>query len=200
MNSLNFILETFNSFHSRLKFTMEISKCDHISFLDVNLIVENRKIIFDLFKKPTNSGRYLNFYSNHSIENKKGVIINLFDRTLLLSHPRFQSKNLTEFINVLANNAYPLNLIFFTINNRIKNLSFTNINERFKEKLDDDGEIKQFFTIPYIKSVSEKSRKMAKKHRLNLTFASYNSLSKYIKTEKDQLDPLFRCSLFRCSL
>jgi len=47
---------------------------------------------------------------------------------------------------------------------KIKLLSFTNINERFKEKLDDgDGEIKQFFTIPYIKGVSEKFRKMAKK-------------------------------------
>jgi len=161
---------------------MEVSRCDHISFLDVYLI-ENRKIIFGLFKKPTNSGRYLNFHSNYPIENKKGVIINLFDRTLFLSHPGFQSKNL--IINVLTNSGYPLNLIFSTINNRIKNLSFTNINERFKEKLNDDGEIKQFFTIPYIKGVSEKFRKMAKKHSLNLAFASYNSLSKYIKTGRD---------------
>jgi len=36
---------------------------------------------------------------------------------------------------------------------------------------------------------------MAKKHNLNLAFASYNSLSKYIKTGKDQLDPLSRCSV-----
>jgi len=97
MNSLNFILKTFNSFHAKLKFIMEISRCDHISSLGINLI-ENRKIIFDLFKKPTNSDRYLNFLSNHPIEHKKRVIIiNLFDRILLLSHPRFQSKNLTKF-------------------------------------------------------------------------------------------------------
>jgi len=50
-NSLDLILETFNSFHTRLKFTIEVSREGHISFLDVNLIVENRKIIFDLFKK-----------------------------------------------------------------------------------------------------------------------------------------------------
>jgi len=60
--------------------------------------------------------------------------------------------------------------------------------------VDDDGEIKQFFTIPYIMSVFEKFKKMAKKkHSLNLAFASHNSLSKYIKTRKDQLDPLSRC-------
>jgi len=68
------ILEIFNSFHDRLKFTMEIGRGGRISFLDVTLIVENRTIIFDLYKKPTNSGRYLNFYSNHPMTHKKGVI------------------------------------------------------------------------------------------------------------------------------
>jgi len=107
----------------------------------------------------------LNFHFNHPIEQKKGVIINFFDRTLLLSHLRFQAKNLTELINVIANNDYSLNLIFSTINNWIKNLSFTYINKRFKETVDDDGEIKQFFKIPYIKGVSEKfKKKMAKKN------------------------------------
>jgi len=69
----------FNSFHDRLKFTMEIGEGGRISFLDVTLIVENRIIIFDLYKKPTNSGRYLNFHSNHLMTHKKGVITSLFD-------------------------------------------------------------------------------------------------------------------------
>jgi len=170
MNSLDIFLETFNSFHERkLKFTMEISRGNRI-FLDVSLIVENRIIIFDFFKKPINSERYLNFYFNHSIEHKKEVVVNLFDRTLLLSHPRFQSKNLAEIINILANNGYPLNIIFSIINNQIKYLSFTSINERFKETLDGDSEVWQFFTIPYAKSISEKFKKIAKRYSLPLHF------------------------------
>jgi len=34
MNSLDIILETFNSFHSRLKFTIEVSSGDRISSLE----------------------------------------------------------------------------------------------------------------------------------------------------------------------
>jgi len=48
---LELILETFNSFHERLKFIMEIGEGGRINFLDVTLIVENRTIIFDLYKK-----------------------------------------------------------------------------------------------------------------------------------------------------
>jgi len=75
---------------------MEIGEGDWISFLDITLIDSNRRIMFDLYKKSTNSGRYFNFFSNHSIEHKRGIIMNLFDGTLLLSHPRFHIKNLEE--------------------------------------------------------------------------------------------------------
>jgi len=60
-----------------------------ISFLDVRLMIEERKIIFDIFKKP---GRYLNLNSNHPIEHKKGVIKRQFDRIIFLFHPKFQEK------------------------------------------------------------------------------------------------------------
>jgi len=56
-NLFDNILETFNSFHDKLKFTIEIGGEDPISFLDVILIIKNGKIIFNLSKKSTNSGR-----------------------------------------------------------------------------------------------------------------------------------------------
>jgi len=62
---------------------------------------------------------------------KKRVITSLFDRILLLSHPRFHSKNLEEMINILINNYYPLKLIFSTIKNRIKYMSATGIKKCF---------------------------------------------------------------------
>jgi len=79
---LDLILETFNSFHDRLKFTMEIDEGGRISFLDVTLIVENQIIIFDLYKKPINFGRYLNFHSNYPMIHKKGVT----SRVCLIEH------------------------------------------------------------------------------------------------------------------
>jgi len=185
------ILETFNSFHDRLKFTMEISTDNRINFLDVTLIIENGVIMFDHYKKPTNSGRYLNFMSNHPLEHKRGVIFYLFDRVLQLSHPRFHTKNLEESIRVLINNGYPLKFIFSTINNRLYHLIKNGIKVREKTDLADHN----FFTIPYINGISEKFRNLAKKHKFNLSFLSTNSLQKYIKTGKDQLSTLSCCGV-----
>ncbi|KYN13631.1 hypothetical protein ALC57_14176 [Trachymyrmex cornetzi] len=80
-------------------------------------------IKFDYYKKPTDSGRYLNFYSNHPLDHKRDVIIGLLDRIILLLHPEFHNKNIETMINTLLNNDYPLDLIFITINKRIKSLS-----------------------------------------------------------------------------
>jgi len=47
--------------------------------------------------------------------------------------------------------------------------------------------------LQYVKGVSQNFKKLVKEHSLNLAFTSYNSLNKYIKTGKNQLDPLSRC-------
>jgi len=145
---------------------MEVSKCDRINFLDVTLIIENKVVKFDLYKKP-NSERYLNFLSNHSIEHKKGVILALYDKTLLLSHPSFHFKNIKKSIRTLLQNGYPLQLIFSTINNRIRKFMINGINERDKNVDSDNTLTRRFFTIPYIKGISESFRNITKKYEVN---------------------------------
>jgi len=48
----------------------------------------------------------------------KSTIYGLVDRAILLSHSIFQEKNLEYVINVLIENAYPIDLIFYKINHR----------------------------------------------------------------------------------
>ncbi|XP_039312024.1 uncharacterized protein LOC113003590 [Solenopsis invicta] len=97
--SLSDILDTFNSLHERLQFTMEREIEGKISFLDVMLINVNNRIIFDQYSKPTFSGRYLNFFSHHPLCHKKGIIFGMVDKLLLLSHPQFHHSN-TFFIKM----------------------------------------------------------------------------------------------------
>lgn len=52
-NMLDNILKIFNSFHDRLQFICEVGENNHLSFLNVSVIISNHKIIFDLYKKPT---------------------------------------------------------------------------------------------------------------------------------------------------
>jgi len=68
-NSFNSMLDVFNSFHERdLQFMLEVSDDNSLNFLDVCIIIDDHRIIFDCYKKPTFSKKYLNynkFYSQH---------------------------------------------------------------------------------------------------------------------------------------
>jgi len=49
------ILELFNSYHDRIKFIVDYDDENGINFLDIKLMKKEGKIIFDIYKKPTNS-------------------------------------------------------------------------------------------------------------------------------------------------
>ena len=96
---------------------MEEERDDKIGFLDISLIKRNNVIIFDQYRKPTFSVRYLNFFAHHPLCQKKGIIFGMVDRIILLLHPQFHQKNFVFLINILLglDNNYPLNFIFSMI-------------------------------------------------------------------------------------
>lgn len=87
------VLGVFNGYHPHLKFTHEIEKQSSIPFLDIIIIRENNVLTTNWYRKPTFSGRYMNFFSNHPLNYKK--ITNLVDRAILLSD------NSTRIISIL---------------------------------------------------------------------------------------------------
>ena len=154
-NKINDILSKFNKIHSELIFTLEKSVNDSINFLDLNIKVENNKIITSWYRKDVWSGRYLNFYSNHSLSNKIGIIYSLTDRAILLSHDKLHSENLLNLVKeTLIKNGYPLDLLNDKIATRYKLL----MNNKFgKNNINNTSEIKDFkkiITLPYIHNFS----------------------------------------------
>jgi len=99
----------------------------------VTLINNKGKLEFDWYKKPTFSGRTLNFLSHHPISQKRGVIINMIDRIFILSHPKFHERNLNFIIETFMNNKYPLQFIFNAIQTRLKSF----FNKRTKKQVTD---------------------------------------------------------------
>jgi len=194
-DSLHLLPITFNSQHGRLQFTMEVESDDKkISFLDLTFINEDGKLIFDLFKKPTFSGRFLNFYSNHPLNHKKGVIYGLTDKILKVSHPKFQQKNFIECITLLLKNGYPLEFIFANIHNRIKKFSQKFQNSPSQQHVSDDPHI-TFFTVPFIKHISNSLKTISSKLGCPLAFTIPNTLNIFIKTGKDKIDNYNRCGV-----
>ena len=63
-------------------FTVEKEQDASIPFLDVKLSRINNRIITSVYRKPTHSNRYLDFYSHHCIHNKISVIKTLICRDI----------------------------------------------------------------------------------------------------------------------
>jgi len=115
------VLRNFNIFHDRLQFTLEVGG-DKLNFLNVTIIKNNNRIMYNWYHKPTFSGRYLNFLSQHPLSQKRGTVMGLVDRVFFLAHPEFHLDNLKFVITLLLENDYPLRFVFDTINTRLKYL------------------------------------------------------------------------------
>jgi len=137
-------LNIFNSLHPRLQFAAEIGG-KSLNFLDITIIKNKNYLEFNWYHKPTFSGRYLNYLSQHPVSQKRGTIIGMTERALLLSHSRFQRDNLIFIIKVLLNNDYPLKFIFDTINKQLKHMT-----HYIPNKIDKTKKNRKWFTIPYI--------------------------------------------------
>ena len=63
ITSINKVLDTLNSYHTNIKFTIEIEPENKISFLDVLLIRSNSLISTKVYRKNTNTYIYMNWKS-----------------------------------------------------------------------------------------------------------------------------------------
>lgn len=174
----------------RIQFTTETTNNNTINFLNLNILIENRKIVIDWFQKSTFLGRMLSYLSYHPSCHKIGTIFNLIDRAILLSHPRFHSKNISRCIAILLENGYPLNLIFHHINRRIRKLA-SNINYKQNDNSNKRGEgssmgegNKKFIVLPYVKNVTVKN--IITNPDIKVGYHCLNKLNRFIKPQKDK--------------
>jgi len=138
--------------------------------------------------KNRQTGRYINYHLQHLLSQKRSIVYGLTDRALLLSHPKFQEKNLMHAINTLLNYCFPLSFIFATINTRIKMLTNRVVNESNNNNQLSQIKQKIFFIIPYVRSISESFLSITKKYRFDIAYSVPNTLNKFIKRGKDKID------------
>jgi len=181
--STNELLHNFNSFHPRLKFTLENGGAS-LNFLELTMINRDGRLIFDWFHKPTYSGRLLNFHSKHPMSHKRGIIINSVDKVLLFSNPVFHQKNFHFLINNLLTNNYPLEVIFSSIRERLS-VKFRQLNHGTSQPADTKD---NYFVIPYIDHTADRFIQLFKNiPKFKLAFFGINRLNKFINVHKDRL-------------
>jgi len=111
------------------------------------------------------------------------------DKILKLSHPKYHHKNISNTIQILLNNGYPLPFIFSNINNRIRHVLYDSTDDTTKN----NKKKKFFIKVPFIENVTPKMLNITKKHNINTIFTINNKLSHIIKTGKDKINKI-KCS------
>nr|CAI5830742.1 unnamed protein product [Callosobruchus analis] len=163
------ILNIFNSFHSKLQFTIEVEQNNAISFLDTKIIrSRDNRLKVDWYQKPTFSGRFISFHSFHSFRQKINVIKNLKHRALNISDTEFHSHVLNKIRSFLWNNNFPMSLV-----NRILNHN-TIVNNSKNSSINSS----RYFKIPYVKHLSEKIGKILSSDSVTIAFSNENTIGK----------------------
>lgn len=183
-DQINNIVSQFNSYHDRLQFTFETEKNNSIPFLDVLVIRDGNKLSYDWYHKPTWSGRYINFYSLHPLNQKIGLIKHLTDKALTLSTGHYRPKNIKLIKDVLTNNDYPKHLVEDVIQKRVH--EFYNKTSFPSRKLNMSWH--NTVIISYLGHTSDKIKHLFKKSGLNVVFKTNHTLKDVIfKSVKDKI-------------
>jgi hypothetical protein len=70
-------LSHLNSLKPSIQFTMEIESDSAVPILDVLVIRKETVLATKVYKKPTHTGRYLNFKSNYLLHVKRSLVQSL---------------------------------------------------------------------------------------------------------------------------
>ncbi|XP_044755871.1 uncharacterized protein LOC123314576 [Coccinella septempunctata] len=151
-NATSELLDKFNGFHHKLKFTMELEVDQKINFLDLTVMRNsNGSICTNWYTKPTASGRILNYFSEHSTVQKVGIIKNLMFRAYSLSDVDFHRINEVVIKKLLRDNNYPINWV-----NRIMNNYRHRLNNRTPTISRGEQTAKSsHIALPYVRGLSE---------------------------------------------
>ena len=164
-----------------------------LSFLDTTVIRDGNLLLTNWFRKPTFSGRYINYFSNHPFKYKTNIIRNLVDRAILLSDACFHNSNIIEIKKILQNNCYPWRMINKYINVRLKELQKRNNSDSGDDVVARDP--RSFITIPYVKGLSENVSRTMRDANFKVLHTIPKKLDCVIKKGKDKLPNLKQTEL-----
>ena len=170
-------LSYLNSSNSCIQFTHEVETNNSIPYLDLQIYKEqNGSLTFGIYRKPTHSGRYLNYNSYHSMSQKRGVIHTILHRAETLPDEIHKKTELNRINTDFLKNGYSKQLI-----NNVRHKvtrpkpSGAASNERLK-----------YVKVPYIRGVSERFSKILLPFGIKLANKSGETLRKKLCKLKDK--------------
>ena len=112
-HAVNNLLQHLNGQHPAIHFTMEVEEHGQLPFLDLSVRRREEGLLSTtIYKKPTHTGRYLNFNSNVPTSVKRSVALSVFRRrTYLTAGEKEKKEEEKRIMYDLERNGFPTNFI-----------------------------------------------------------------------------------------
>ena len=111
-NAVGSFQTTLNSIDQHISFTIEEKNNNQIAFLDVLVTRKDNALIVDVYRKPTHTDRYLDFFSHQDKRHKICTAETLLHRATNLTNTKQGKENeLILVTDALRFNHYPQNVI-----------------------------------------------------------------------------------------
>ena len=167
----NDTLTKLNQIHPQIKFTEEEEENGQIPFLDCLVLrTDNNRVKTKVYKKPTHTGQYTNFYSNQPLHEKLSTVKTLARRAKLVCTESTDLKEELEYVEkTMQLNEFPKVIVKKVIH---ETLSKSKASKKKNE--DDEYAIKMY--MPYEKGISENIARIGKKFNVKLVHTKGKSL------------------------
>jgi len=131
------VSEILNDLHPDIKFTIETSPLE-LPFLDVLVKKQGSNLSTDIYHKPTDSRRYLNFKSCHPSHTKRNIPYNLARRVaMIVEDKEIRQIRLGELYGSLIDCDYPSKLCTDAIN-KFSTIDSTELRKNTSKQINKD--------------------------------------------------------------
>lgn len=183
------ILTVFNSIDSKIQFTLEEEVSGKLPYLDVLVWrTEEGSLVTSWFRKSYNSGRILNYNSNHPLSQKLGVVQGFLNRAIRLSHDSKVEESVDMVRRLLLSNNYPISTI-----RKCEKIT----SERIKNKIGGNTNRLQwsFSRFPYVCGLSPRIGNLFRQTNCKLVFYNISKVKNLYSQLKDKIKKEDRSSL-----
>ena len=165
-------LDLLNSQYPTIKFTYEMETDSHLPFLDVKVIRMNNHLEFGIYRKSTNTMRFITADSHHNGSHKKAAFHSLAHRLYNIPLPTNEFEKELKYIKEAARmNGYKDTFI-----NRIldKHKRKQFIRAHTNLSTDNSGVLKRRICIPFYPTITNKIGNLLRKFDVELVTKSTN--------------------------
>lgn len=190
---LSDFLSWLNQLHININFTMEVESDRSIPFLDLRLTRLEDKVVFDIYRKPTQTDYTIGFLSNHHFGHKLSGLQFLVHR--LHSIPLGED-NYTKELNTIYWLAHKNGFTRQHVNSLLRRYHRRRLISDASSLSPIDAD-RKYIKISYMGRISNILGSIFKKHGFNIAYKSENTLHNILVHNKDPVPLLNQSGVYR---